>query len=71
MAGDHDVYGERVQRARVLAEQRYRAVLEVRGGHPVTEVAVRYGVTRQTVTAWRKRYERLGLEGLQELSRRP
>jgi transposase len=33
-------------------EQRYRAVLEVRAGSPVTEVAARFGVPRQSVRAW-------------------
>ncbi len=32
-----------------LVEQRFRAVLEVLDGSPVTEVAVRYGVSRQAV----------------------
>ena len=31
-----------------VTEQRYRAVLEVLAGVPVTEVAERYGVSRQT-----------------------
>jgi len=53
------------------AEYRYRAVLEVRDGSPVTEVALRYGVSRQTVYAWRDRFERDGVAGLQEASRRP
>jgi transposase len=36
-----------------VVEQRYRAVLEVLGeGTPVTEVARRYGVARQTVRGW-------------------
>jgi transposase InsO family protein len=52
-------------------EQRYRAVLEVRDGSPVTEVALRYGVSRQTVYTWRDRFERDGITGLQEASRRP
>jgi integrase len=34
-----------------MTEQRYRAVLEVRAGVPVTEVAVRFGVSRQSVHA--------------------
>ncbi|MFG3621389.1 helix-turn-helix domain-containing protein [Nocardia sp. NPDC047654] len=55
----------------MLWEQRYRAVMEVRDGPPVGEVAARYGVTRQSVTAWRKRYEQDGLDGLRERSRRP
>jgi transposase len=56
---DEGADNERAESAKVLTEQRYRAVLEVRDGHPVDEVAVRYGVTRQTITAWRKRYDRL------------
>jgi transposase-like protein len=32
-----------------VVEQRYRAVLEVLDGSPVTEVAGRFGVARQTV----------------------
>ena len=36
--------------------QRYRAVLEVLAGVPVTEVAERYGVSRQSVHTWLRRY---------------
>jgi transposase-like protein len=50
--------------ARVTVEIRLRAVTEVIDGAPVVEVAERYGVTRQTVTAWRKRYEAGGLDAL-------
>jgi transposase-like protein len=39
-----------------LAEQRYRAVLAVLDGSPVSEVAVRYGVSRQSVYSWKARY---------------
>jgi transposase InsO family protein len=53
------------------AEQRYRAVLEVGDGSPVSEVAIRYGVSRQTIHAWRNRYAQDGIAGLQEASRRP
>jgi transposase-like protein len=35
-----------------VAEQRYRAVLEVLDGAAVTVVARRYGVSRQTVHRW-------------------
>jgi transposase len=38
-------------------EQRYRAVLEVRAGVPVTEVAERFGLSRQAVHRWRRWYE--------------
>ena len=54
-----------------LVEQRYRAVLEVLDGSPVSEVAVRYGVSRQTIYTWKSRYHADGLNGLRERSRRP
>lgn len=48
-----------------LVEQRYQAVLEViNDGVPVTEVAARFGVTRQSVHRWLKRYAARGLAGL-------
>ena len=50
-----------------VVEQRYAAVLEVvRDGSTVTEVAGRYGVTRQTVHRWLRRYAAKGLAGLVE-----
>ena len=54
-----------------LVEQRYRAVLAVRGGERVNEVAVRFGVSRQTVHTWLARYDEQGLAGLENRSRRP
>ena len=54
-----------------VMEQRYRAVLEVVSGVPVTEVAERYGVSRQAVHGWLGRYEREGLAGLADRSHRP
>jgi transposase InsO family protein len=57
--------------ARVTVEIRLRAVTEVNDGVPVGEVAERYGVSRQTITAWRKRYEAGGLDALADQSRRP
>ena len=40
-----------------LVEQRYQAVLEVlNNASTVTDVAVRFGVTRQTVHRWLRRY---------------
>ena len=39
-----------------VVEQRYRAVPEVLEGATVTEVAKRYGVARQTVHDWLRRY---------------
>lgn len=57
--------------ARVTVEIRLRAVAAVRDGAAVVDVAEQFGVTRQTVTAWRRRYEADGLEGLRDRSRRP
>jgi transposase len=54
-----------------LGEHRLRAVMEVRAGAAVAEVAVRYGVSRQSVYAWVVRYERDGPAGLVDKSRRP
>ena len=54
-----------------VAEQRYRAVLDAAAGDPVTEVADRYGGSRQSVHAWVRRYEQGGLGGLMDRSRRP
>jgi transposase InsO family protein len=56
-----------------VVEQRYRAVLEVLDeGASVTDVARRYGVARQTVHGWLRRYaNRGGLGGLADRSSRP
>lgn len=54
-----------------VMQQRHEAVLEVMGGLCVTEVALRYGVTRQTVHRWLRRYARYGLAGLASESTRP
>ena len=51
-----------------VTEQRYRAVLEVMAGVPVTEVADRYGVSRQSVHAWLARYRDEGPPGLEDRS---
>jgi transposase-like protein len=53
--------------------QRYRAVLEVLDeGVPVTVVALRYGVARQTVHQWLRRYaDEGGLGGLADRSPKP
>jgi transposase len=43
-----------------LVERRYKAVLEViEGAASVTDVARRYGVGRQTVHEWLRRYTRI------------
>ena len=53
-------------------EQRYRAVLEVlEEGVSVIEVARRYGVVRQTVRTWLRRYAGDGLGGLADRPSRP
>jgi len=54
-----------------VVEQRCRAVLEVLSGIPVTEVAERDGVARQTVHRWMSRYEADGISGLAERSHAP
>ena len=54
-----------------VVEQRYQAVLEVLSGVAVTDVARRYGVARQTVHAWLRRYARSGLAGLVDRSSKP
>jgi len=70
---DHCLFmGEEEKRDREwLVEQRYRAVLEVLDGLPVGEVAVRYGVSRQSVYSWKARHAAAGVDGLREVSRRP
>jgi transposase-like protein len=48
-----------------LVEQRYQAVLEVlNDASTVTDVAVRFGVSRQTVHRWLRRYASDGIAGL-------
>lgn len=55
-----------------VVEQRHAAVLEViRDGLTVTEVAGCYGVTRQTVHRWLRRYAAKGLAGLVDGSTKP
>ncbi|WP_446220566.1 IS481 family transposase [Micromonospora sp. IBHARD004] len=54
-----------------VTEQRYRAVLEVGAGLPVTEVADRFGVSRQAVHRWLRWYAEEGLDGLRDRSHRP
>ena len=55
-----------------VAEQRYEAVRAViADGETVTDVAARFGVSRQTVHAWLAKYEASGLDGLGDGSHRP
>jgi transposase InsO family protein len=55
-----------------VVEQRYQAVREVLDGAPVTVVARRFGVARQTVHEWLRRYAAGGgLANLADRSSRP
>ncbi len=55
-----------------MAEQRYQAVLAViSDGETMTEVAARFGVSRQTMHAWLAKYEAGGIENLGDRSHRP
>ena len=55
-----------------LVEQRYKAVLEVlNDSATVTDVARRYGVARQTVHTWLRKYAAGGLAALADGSSRP
>jgi transposase InsO family protein len=55
-----------------VVEQRYRAVLEVLEGASVTEVARRFGVARQTLHQWLRRYAADGgMANLADRSSRP
>jgi transposase-like protein len=61
--------------ARNVMEQRYEAVMAVvRDGEPVTEVAVGFGLSRQSVHAWMRRdqavYRALVRQRLIETGRR-
>jgi transposase InsO family protein len=55
-----------------VQEQKYQAVLAVLSdGRSVSEVASQWGVSRQSVHAWLRRYEEAGLAGLEPRSSRP
>ncbi|MEV0154141.1 IS481 family transposase [Micromonospora sp. NPDC050686] len=54
-----------------VMEQRYRAVQDVLAGSTVTDVAERFGVSRQAVHRWLVWYQDEGLEGLADRSSRP
>src|SRR5256885_5851884 len=42
----------------------------LRGGAPLSELCRRYGISRKTAYKWVERYRQLGMDGLQERSRR-
>jgi len=53
-------------------DERMRLVAELlRNAAPVTMVCACHGISRQTAYKWRGRYERGGVDGLREQSRRP
>ena len=55
-----------------VMEQRYQAVMEVLGAHvPVTEVAERYGVSRQAVHRWIGHYRSGGIGALIDQPKTP
>jgi hypothetical protein len=55
-----------------VVEQRYHAVMGVlAAGASKMDVAARYGVSRQSVHAWVRRYQADGLPGLADRSHRP
>ena len=55
-----------------MQEQKYQAVIAVLAdGRSVSEVARQWGVSRQSVHAWLRRYEESGLAGLEPRSTRP
>jgi transposase len=54
-----------------VVEQRYRAVLAVERGEPKHVVAAQFGVSRQTLHTWIRRYQQGGLAGLMDRSHRP
>ncbi len=54
-----------------LVKQRLKAVHEVLDGATVTDVAVRFGVARQTVHRWLKAYGSDGMSGLVDKSSKP
>ncbi len=57
---------------RSVTEQRYEAVIQaLRHQVPVTEVAARFGVSRQSVHTWIRRYQADGLAGLADRSHQP
>jgi putative transposase len=58
-------------RTRTMVELREEVVLCVRAGLGIAEAAARFGVSRPTVYDWVERYERGGLEGLEDRSRKP
>lgn len=53
-----------------VMEQRYQAAMKVLSGMTTVDVAERYGVHRNSVSAWVRRYEEGGLHNLADHSHR-
>ena len=68
---DRRVLQSRVQARTVPVRdlERARIVLLAAQGLPAAEIAARVGCSRQTVTLWRRRYEKDGIDGLGDASR--
>lgn len=58
-------------RVRTIVEQRTAAMELLASGIGVTEIAERFGVSRQAIYDWKKRYEHDPEFGLEDRSRRP
>src|SRR5919197_2926103 len=62
----------RVLFERSVMEQRVEAVMAVvRDGLPVVEVAAKFGVSRQSVHSWIRRYGQGGVTALEDRSHQP
>jgi transposase InsO family protein len=55
----------------VLQERIRFVVLASRGERPLAEVCREFGISRQTGYTWLKRFQKSGIEGVQEQGRRP
>ena len=54
-----------------MEEQRQLVVQDRREGMSIMELATINGVSRKTIYKWLERYEKEGVKGLSDLSRRP
>lgn len=52
-------------------QERLKLIADWLDGYTITELAIIYTVSRKTIYKWIERYDKLGLDGLQELSRAP
>jgi transposase InsO family protein len=58
-------------RVRTIVEQKLSAMKLVEAGVPVSEIAERFGVSRQSIYDWQARYREDPVGGLEQRSRRP